>query len=105
MRLPAWLPGLHSGVCVWLLVASCATAIACILMFPFDFGPNGVHWLDARPGLYFDGRGIAQTAAQAGYSTVVRDISDEFNSKALAAITKSLERHAHSNNSLKNIRT
>lgn len=38
------------------------------------------------------GRGIAQTAAQAGYSTVVRDISDEFNDKALAAITQSLDK-------------
>lgn len=38
------------------------------------------------------GRGIAQTAAQHGYSTVVRDISDEFNEKALVAITKSLDK-------------
>ena len=68
MRIPAWLPGLHSGVCVWLLIAFCATAIACILMFPFDFSRNGVHWLDARPGLYFDGRGIAQTAQRIEHS-------------------------------------
>jgi 3-hydroxybutyryl-CoA dehydrogenase len=38
------------------------------------------------------GRGIAQTAAQAGYVTIVRDISDEFNSRALEAITRSLDK-------------
>jgi 3-hydroxybutyryl-CoA dehydrogenase len=38
------------------------------------------------------GRGIAQTAAHSGYPTTVRDISDEFNEKALEAITKSLDK-------------
>lgn len=36
------------------------------------------------------GRGIAQVAAQAGFATIARDISDEFTGKAKAAIEKSL---------------
>ncbi len=38
------------------------------------------------------GRGIAQVAAQAGYATVVREVSVEFNEKGKAAIIKSLEK-------------
>ncbi len=38
------------------------------------------------------GRGIAQTAAMAGYQTVVRDIKDQFNENALEAISKSLDK-------------
>jgi 3-hydroxybutyryl-CoA dehydrogenase len=38
------------------------------------------------------GRGIAQVAAQAGYATVVREVSDEFNEKGKAAIIKSLDK-------------
>lgn len=38
------------------------------------------------------GRGIAQVAAQAGFETTARDISDEFTGKAKAAIEKSLEK-------------
>ncbi len=62
MRTPGRLPGLHSGVGLALLIILCATTIACLLMFPFDFNRNGVSWLDGRPGLYFNGRGIAHTA-------------------------------------------
>lgn len=38
------------------------------------------------------GSGIAQVAAQAGFSTTVREISDELNVKGQKGITKSLER-------------
>ncbi len=38
------------------------------------------------------GRGIAQVAAQAGYNTIVREVSDEFNEKGKAGITKSLDK-------------
>jgi len=38
------------------------------------------------------GRGIAQVAAQAGYETIVRDVSDEFNQRGRAAIEKSLDK-------------
>lgn len=38
------------------------------------------------------GRGIAQVAAQAGYTTVVREVSDELNEKGKAAIVKSLDK-------------
>ncbi|MFQ5703323.1 MAG: 3-hydroxyacyl-CoA dehydrogenase family protein [Gemmatimonadales bacterium] len=36
------------------------------------------------------GRGIAQVAAQSGFSTVVREVTDELNTKGEAAIVKSL---------------
>ncbi len=36
------------------------------------------------------GRGIAQVAASTGHTTVVRDVSDEFNDKGKTAIEKSL---------------
>ena len=36
------------------------------------------------------GRGIAQVAASTGHTTVVRDVTDEFNAKGKAAIEKSL---------------
>lgn len=38
------------------------------------------------------GSGIAQVAAQAGYDTVVREISDALNEKGRASITKSLDK-------------
>jgi 3-hydroxybutyryl-CoA dehydrogenase len=38
------------------------------------------------------GNGIAQVAARAGYSVIMRDISDEFLQRGLAAIDKSLQR-------------
>lgn len=38
------------------------------------------------------GRGIAQVAAQNGYQTIVREISDELNAKGKAAVVKSLEK-------------
>ncbi len=62
MRIRAWLPGSDSDVWIWMLIALCASVISCLLLFPFDFRRNGVHWLDGGSGLYFDGRGIAYTA-------------------------------------------
>lgn len=38
------------------------------------------------------GSGIAQVSAQAGYTTIVREISNELNEKGKGAITKSLEK-------------
>ena len=38
------------------------------------------------------GRGITQVAASTGHTTVVRDVTDEFNDKGKAAIEKSLAR-------------
>src|SRR5687768_3892748 len=38
------------------------------------------------------GNGIAQVAARAGYSIIMRDVSDEFLQRGLAAIDKSLQR-------------
>ena len=38
------------------------------------------------------GNGIAQVAARAGYSVVMRDVQDEFLQRGLAAIDKSLQR-------------
>jgi 3-hydroxybutyryl-CoA dehydrogenase len=38
------------------------------------------------------GNGIAQVAARAGYSVIVRDVRDEFLQRGLAAIDKSLQR-------------
>jgi 3-hydroxybutyryl-CoA dehydrogenase len=38
------------------------------------------------------GSGIAQVAAQAGYQTIVRDVSDVFNVKGKAGIAKSLDK-------------
>ncbi len=38
------------------------------------------------------GRGIAQVAAQNGYRTIVREISDELNAKGKAAVVKSLDK-------------
>ena len=38
------------------------------------------------------GNGIAQVAARAGYDVVIRDVSDEFLQRGLAAIDKSLQR-------------
>src|SRR6185436_12143550 len=38
------------------------------------------------------GNGIAQVAARAGYSVVMRDVKDEFLQKGLQAIDKSLQR-------------
>lgn len=38
------------------------------------------------------GRGIAQVAAQAGYNTMVREVSNEFNEKGKAGIAKSLDK-------------
>jgi len=38
------------------------------------------------------GSGIAQVAAQAGYQTIVREVSDELNAKGKARITKSLDK-------------
>jgi len=38
------------------------------------------------------GNGIAQVAARAGYSVVMRDINDEFLERGIAAIDKSLQR-------------
>ena len=38
------------------------------------------------------GNGIAQVAARAGFSVVLRDVSDEFLKRGLAAIDKSLQR-------------
>ncbi len=38
------------------------------------------------------GRGIAQVAASAGHTTIVRDVADEFNKRGKAAITKSLDK-------------
>ncbi|GAF93237.1 unnamed protein product, partial [marine sediment metagenome] len=38
------------------------------------------------------GNGIAQVSAQAGYSVTMSDIKDEFVSKGMAAIEKSLDR-------------
>ena len=38
------------------------------------------------------GRGIAQVAASTGHTTIVRDVTDEFNKKGKAAITKSLDK-------------
>ena len=38
------------------------------------------------------GNGIAQVAARAGYSVVMRDVNDEFLQRGMAAINKSLQR-------------
>lgn len=38
------------------------------------------------------GRGIAQVSAQTGHTTIVREVSEEFNEKGKAAIVKSLDR-------------
>ena len=38
------------------------------------------------------GNGIAQVAARAGYTAIMRDVSDEFLQRGLAAIDKSLQR-------------
>lgn len=38
------------------------------------------------------GNGIAQVAARAGYQVILRDVSDEFVARGLAAIDKSLQR-------------
>ena len=38
------------------------------------------------------GNGIAQVAARAGYSVVIRDVSEEFLQRGMAAIDKSLQR-------------
>src|SRR3989304_1464339 len=38
------------------------------------------------------GSGIAQVAAQAGYRTIVREISDALNDRGKAGITKSLDK-------------
>ena len=38
------------------------------------------------------GNGIAQVAARAGYTAIMRDVSDEFLQRGLAAINKSLQR-------------
>ncbi len=38
------------------------------------------------------GNGIAQVAARAGYSVVMRDVNDEFLQRGLKAIDKSLQR-------------
>jgi 3-hydroxybutyryl-CoA dehydrogenase len=38
------------------------------------------------------GNGIAQVAARAGYSVIMRDVKDEFLERGLAAIAKSLQR-------------
>src|SRR5215471_20402857 len=40
------------------------------------------------------GSGIAQVAATAGYSTVVKEVADEFLKKGMASIDKSLSRFA-----------
>src|SRR5439155_11996643 len=40
------------------------------------------------------GSGIAQVSAAAGYSTLVREVSDDFLKKGLASIDKSLSRLA-----------
>ena len=40
------------------------------------------------------GAGIAQTAAMAGYETIVREVSDDFLAKGLAGIEKSLAKFA-----------
>jgi 3-hydroxybutyryl-CoA dehydrogenase len=40
------------------------------------------------------GAGIAQTAAMAGYETIVREVSDDFLAKGFAGIEKSLSRFA-----------
>jgi 3-hydroxybutyryl-CoA dehydrogenase len=40
------------------------------------------------------GAGIAQTAAMAGYETVVREVSDDFLAKGFAGIEKSLSKFA-----------
>ena len=38
------------------------------------------------------GNGIAQVAARAGYEVVLRDVSDEFLARGMAAIDRSLQR-------------
>ena len=38
------------------------------------------------------GNGIAQVAARAGYSVVMRDVQDEFLQRGMSAIDKSLQR-------------
>ena len=38
------------------------------------------------------GNGIAQVAARAGYDVVIRDVSNEFLQRGMAAIDKSLQR-------------
>ena len=38
------------------------------------------------------GSGIAQVAATAGYSTIVKEVADEFLKKGMASIDKSLSR-------------
>src|SRR5687768_10677844 len=38
------------------------------------------------------GNGIAQVAARAGYTVIMRDVRDEFLQRGLAAIDKSLQR-------------
>src|SRR5687768_7704723 len=38
------------------------------------------------------GNGIAQVAARAGYAVILRDLSDEYLRRGLAAIDKSLQR-------------
>jgi len=40
------------------------------------------------------GAGIAQTAAMAGYETIVREVSDDFLAKGFAGIEKSLSKFA-----------
>src|SRR6516225_118275 len=40
------------------------------------------------------GSGIAQVAAMAGYSTVVKEVADDFLKKGMASIDKSLSRFA-----------
>lgn len=41
------------------------------------------------------GNGIAQAAARAGYTAIIRDVSDEFLQRGLAAIDQSLQRDVH----------
>ncbi len=50
------------------------------------------------------GSGIAQVAAQAGYATVVREISDELNQRGLGGITKSLDKFVEKGKLAKNDR-
>ena len=38
------------------------------------------------------GNGIAQVAAQAGYSVIMNDIKDEFVQRGMSAITKNLDK-------------
>src|SRR5256885_16991944 len=56
--------------------------------------PKGVDMSDIKkvgvPGCGLMGSGIGQSAAQAGYETVVREVEQKFLDKGLAGIDKSL---------------